>query len=321
MSELTNVFSEIAIGLRAKTGLTNTIKPYDMPSVLGTIIPLVEPGDDVTVVTPVAITNTALSSSNDISHLFEDDRFIPPAGTVIYGNKITNMDYTFCGSTALKTGNVTIDNFDAACTMNYAFANNGIGNVVPPVSPNVTSIVGMFANCRIFNREFDYGNFADCSHLFEGCTEYDKGFMFANIVNGSYMFKNCQRLNNITVSDGGNLSLLTDGSHMFEQCRYNNANIFNNFNLDNLVNGANMFANIFDWYSGRVQQANFNLPNLVDGSYMFYNARVNYTYGLDNLVNASIPPPCPTSLSRPSPARTRSASISTCPCSTSTRTS
>lgn len=195
MSALTQLFSDIADAIRAKTGSASTIVATDFPTEIGNI-PSGTTYDDLTVPSNHSTTNTYYG--NGAAYIKQLPKFVVD-GTTAYGllkgfkglkkveveftqSSNTTCNYIFQGCTSLT--DVSFTNSSYIQLLQYAF--DGCSSLVtaPAISSsNITRTTNMFANCTSL----------------VNVPQYDT----SNIANGylSMMFSNCPMLSNDSLNN------------------------------------------------------------------------------------------------------------------------
>jgi hypothetical protein len=237
MSDLTNVFTNIADAIRAKTETQITYKPTEMANAINNIETggggeLVYNANGVPIQnwfnSPITIaegvTSTAFMFSNCTN--FSQPVTIP--------NSVTNAAFMFYNCTNFSQP-VTIPN----SVTNAVSMLNGCYNFNQPITiaEGVTSTVSMFSDCYNFNQPVAIPNsVTDATYMFYVCTNFNQPVTIAEgVTNAVSMFSSCYNFNQPVIIPNS----VTNAVSMFSSC--------NNFNQpvtipNSITNAAYMFS-------------------------------------------------------------------------------
>ena len=243
---LTQLFTNIANAIRAKTGSSETIKAEDFPTEIADITTgnlsdeeYQEANDDLDEIlegsTPTKIFPpdwTEIGYEDTPQSVIDDFNYSKNIKDT-WDSSVTSLNSKFAGNTSLRF--MPLVDTSNATNMYRMFA--GCINLVsiPKLNTsNVANMYGMFNNCSNLTnldvKEFDTSNVTNTSNMFAGCsklTDLDvSNFNTSKVENMQEMFNGCSKLSHINF--GENFTL--------KKCQYSNTlqGMFTNcINLDN----------------------------------------------------------------------------------------
>ena len=260
MSDLTNVFTDIADAIRAKTETQITYKPTEMANAINNI----ETGGGALVYdangvpftnwfnSPVTIAEGVTSTAEMFSNCYNFNQPVIIPNSVIrtasmfhncynfnqpitIPNSVTNV---YCMFLFCHRFNQPITIPDSITNIPRMFANCDNFNQPITIPNSVTSTFGMFTSCRRFNQPITIpDSVTDIQRMFSGCYNFNQPVTIpSNVTSTFFMLENCRNFNQPVIIPNS----ITSIAYMFVNCS-NLRHVFVKTNPS--LNIRNMVAN------------------------------------------------------------------------------
>ena len=268
MSDLTNVFTDIADAIRAKTETQITYKPTEMANAINNIETgggaLVYYADGVPINQWFNVPVTIVEGVTNTSNLFKGCYSFNQPVTI--PASVTNTAYMFSDCRNFNQP-VTIPNNVTNSARMFASCFNLNQSVTIPNS--ITNTAYMFGSCYDFNQPVTIpDNAVSTVYMFSSCYDFNQPVTIpASVTNASSMFSLCYNLNQLVTIPNS----ITDTSSMFSGCH--------NFNQpvtipDNAVSTVYMFSDCY----------NLNQPVTIPASVTNASSMFSLCYNLNQPV-------------------------------------